>query len=259
MTISLVTRIQHTSLYERMIASALSTAYGKINALSELDTEHMPYCAQTYNRLFKRGESDIVCFVEDDVEFLSPDWDRIAEELFTEFDMDILGVVGSRVYNGGGYFDSGSDYSEGLICGNHEGETHVRIMGERKRYVPVRVIDGMLMFVRQSFFEKESFDEKNFDQLFYYDTDLCLRSGKVGVTSDILVKHSKPPEFYGKYPDAMKPVEAYDPILEDKHRLFRRPRGNQVCCMVSLDTFNREGQTACHRKFKEKWKIPVLA
>ena len=257
--IDLITRIQHESLYKRMIESALETAYGPFNSLSEIDTEHMPHCAETYNRLVKESKGDIFCFVEDDVEFLSPDWDRVVEEVFAEYDPDILGVVGSRAYNGGGYFDAGSAYSEGLICGNHEGETHVRILGEKKRFVPVKVIDGMLMFVKREFFEKEPFDEKNFDELFYYDTDLCLRSGNVGVTSDILVKHSKPPEFYGKYPDAMKPVEMYDPILEDKHRLFRRPRGNQVCCMVSLDTFNKEGQTNCYRTFKDKWKTHALA
>ena len=260
--IDLITRIQHMGLYERMRESALRNAYGPFNAFSEIDVEGLPHCAETYNRLAKKCNGDIIGFVEDDVEFLSPDWDRIVGEIFAEYDPDILGVVGSRVYNGGGYFDSGSEYSEGLICGNHEGETHVRIMGERKRFVPVKVVDGMLMFVRRTFWEKEPFDLENFDELFYYDTDLCLRADRVGVTSDLLIKHSKPPEFYGKYPTAMKPVSVYDPILEKKHNLTRKPsepRGSPICCMVSLETFKKEGQTECVRRFKEKWQAPVSA
>lgn len=257
--IDLITRVQHESLYNRMITSAQDHAYGLFNALYEKDQDGLPHCAETYNRLAEKAQSDILCFVEDDVEFLSDDWDRIAEEIFLEYDADILGVVGSRSYSGGGYFDSGNDYSEGLICGNHEGKTHVRILGEKKRFVPVKVIDGMLMFVRKSFWEWEKFDQETFDELFYYDTDLCLRSNKVGVTSDILVKHSKPPEFYGKYPKAMKPVTVYEPRLAEKHHLIKQPLGNPICCMVSLETFKQEGQTECFRKFKDKWKIPVSA
>ena len=256
--IDLITRIQHLSLYDRMRESAMATAYGRFNAYSEVDMEGLPHCAETYNRLARKAKSDIFCFVEDDVEFLSPDWDRIAEELFLEYDPDILGVVGSRNYSGGGYFDSGNEYSEGLIAGNHEGKTHVRILGEKKRFVPVKVIDGMLMFVKRSFWEREPFDAKTFDELFYYDTDLCLRANLVGVTSDILVKHSKPPEFYGKYPAAMKPVGVYEPLLAEKHGLVKKPVGNPICCMVSLETFQKEGQTECYRNFKEKWQ-PALA
>lgn len=257
--IDLVTRIQSMPLYERMLESAKDNASGELNFFSEMDIEGMPYCAKTYNAMSQKGKSEIIGFVEDDVEFLSKDWDRYVQDIFLEYAPDILGVVGSTVYNGGGYFDAGNDYSEGLIGGNYQGQTHVRIFGKKKRFAPVKVIDGMLMFVSRSFFEKESFDEKNFDELFYYDIDLCLRAPIVGVTSEILIKHSKPPELYGKYPAAMKPVSYYDPILEKKHGLIRQRSGNQMCCMVALPTFEKDGQTECYRRFKEKWLAPVSA
>ncbi len=254
--IELMTRIQSPVLYERMINSAFGNAYGRFLHNTETDIEHMPKCAETYNRLANSSDADILGFVEDDVEFLTQDWDRIVEEIFLEYDCDILGVVGASEYNGGGYFEAGNKSSFGLVACNKskdEQETYVRILSPRYRYRKVRVIDGMLMFCRKSYWEREPFDEKTFDELFYYDIDLCLKSDKVAITCDLLVKHSKPPEFYGKYPANMKPASAYEPILLERHGLVKKPIANQMCCLVSMETFKKYGQSESFRNFERKY------
>ncbi len=262
MKIDLITRIQSMRLYERMRASALHTVNGRFNSLSEVDVINLPKCAETYNRLAAQSKADIFCFVEDDVEFLTDDWDRIVEELFLEYDPDILGVVGATEYHGGGYFESGRENSFGQIACNKsktDESTWVRVLSPWHRYKPVKVIDGMLMFMRRGFWEKYPFDEKVFDELFYYDVDACLEADRVGITSEILVKHSKPPEMYGVYPPAMKPASAYEPLLLERHGLTKKPVGDQTCAFVSLDVFRKDGQTKCFEGFKEKYKCASAA
>lgn len=255
--IQLITRIQNMGLYERMMRSARNTAFSAVHRSHEIDTEGLPKCAETYNRLAFKSNAEIFCFVEDDVEFVSNDWDRIAEELFAEYDCDILGVVGASEYHGGGYFEAGRENSFGQVACNkskNDQETWVRVLSEHHRFKKVKVVDGMLMFVRREAFLREPFDEKTFDELFYYDIDLCLKSDKVAITSEILVKHSKPPELYGKYPANMKTVDQYELIFLDRHGLTKRPIGDQTCCFVSLDRFKKDGQTECFKQFERKYK-----
>lgn len=259
--ISLITRVQSPTLYDRMTKSANDTAFGEFEAYSEQDKVHLPKCAETYNRLASQCTGDILCFVEDDIEFLSNDWDRIAEDLFTEYDCDILGVVGSTEYHGGLCFEAGREYSFGQVACNKsktEEETWVRILSERFRYKKVKVIDGSLMFVKKDFFLKERFDEKTFDELYFYDFDLCLRSEKVAITSDILVKHSKPPEMHGVYPKHMKTIDQYEPTLLERYGITKRPSRNQTCCFVSMDTLKRDGQTECFKQFERKYQCALV-
>ena len=249
--IDLITRIRDLTLYKRMLDSAKDTACIKFDNHFDIDTEHKPKCAETYNRLGKQSGSDILCFVEDDVEFLDRNWDVHVEEIFAEFKPEILGVIGSTKYEGGKYFDSGYKFGVGMIAGN----TGIRILGPKTRYTPAKVIDGMLMFVSKEFFQKEQFDE-TFNGLFYYDIDYCLRSKKVGVTS-LLVKHSKPPELYGVYPKDMEPIEVYTPEFEKRWGKGSGEVENQQCCLVTLETFKKHGQTECLNRYREKFKVCV--
>ncbi len=257
MTIELMTRIQSPKLYFRMRDSAMQTMAEPLAASSEIDDIGLPKCAETYNRLAAKSKADIFCFVEDDIEFLSPDWDGVVEDIFLEYGPDILGVVGATQYHGGGPFDTGAAHSVGLIGCNkskEDEETWVRILSPYYRYKKVKVIDGSLMFVKRAFWEKEPFDEKTFDELFYYDLDACLKSDHVAVTCDILAKHSKPPRMYGVYPKAMKTAGDYEPILLERHGLTKKPPQDQTCCFVSMETFKKQGQTECFKGFERKYQ-----
>jgi hypothetical protein len=247
--IDLLTRVRDIGLYHRMMKSAKELACVPFENHFEIDEEGKPKCAETYNRLGRKSTADILCFIEDDVEFKQRNWDVHIEEIFAEYKPDILGVIGSTEYEGGKYFDMGYQYGVGMI----EGNPGIRILSVMSRYTPCKVIDGMFMCVSKDFFEREQFDE-TFHGLFYYDIDLCLRTSKVGVTS-LLVKHSKPPELYGVYPHDMEPVEVFTPDFEKKWNFSSNPVKNQQCCMVSNETFKKYGQTECLNRYREKYKV----
>lgn len=234
-----------------MVKSALRTACDSVGILSEMDEEGLPRLAQTYNRLGKSSKADILCFVHDDIEFLSDGWDNAVQELFVEYPVDLLGVVGTTEYAGGRLFDAGTQYGLGHYCCEKDGVSKVKFLSKSFRYKPAKVIDGMIMFVRKSFFDRESFDE-SFDELFFYDMDLCLR-GRVGITTNVFVKHSKPQDLYGKYPANLKGIEAYTAAFNAKHGFSERPIGNQVCGSAPLELFLQKGQNELYAGFSERY------
>jgi hypothetical protein len=248
--IDLITRVRTPALYERMLASAKKTASDPFEAHFELDTDNLPKIAETYNRLAGESKADILGFVHDDIEFLSDNWDGVIHELFAEYDADIIGVVGTTKYEGGRIFDSGTEHALGHFCCIIGKENAVKILSRAHRYTPASVVDGMLMFCRKSFWDKEPFDMA-FDELFFYDTDFCLR-GKVGVTTNITVKHSKPAELYGKYPDALKPISFYEEIFNKKHGFTTKEPGYQGCAVVLLSDFERLGINYPHDQFMKR-------
>ena len=250
MKIDLITRIRDKSLYKRLVKSAKDTAYLKVGYLSEVDSIGLPKMADTYNRLGKQSDADILCFVHDDVEFISKGWDNKLREIFITYNPDILGVVGTDKYIGGATFDTGINHSHGIIMGNNG----VRVVSNRYAYKQVEAIDGLFMCVSKKFFNKNKFS-KEFDELYYYDIDLCLRSKKVGITSDILVKHSKPEKLYGKYPDNMKSEKIYGKIINKKYNLKPEPVQDQRCCQVSLDRYIKEGHDNLYIKFCEDYQV----
>lgn len=251
MKIDLITRVQYSDLYDRMILSATKTCDGNFGNLYEKDDIGQPEIAATYNRLSKQSKADILAFVHDDVEFLEPGWDTKIKDVFAEYKPDIVGVIGSKDYRGGGCFDAGN--AVGMFA-NCEG---VKIISPKKSFEPVMVVDGLLMFVERDFLEKQRFDEK-FDGLFYYDIDLCLRSNAVGVTS-LLVKHSKPQERYGIYPNGMRPREDYDPLMYEKHGMGRPEKKEPPCFLTTMEEFKKNGQTHSYNVFCDRFKQKVPA
>lgn len=254
MNIDLITRYRTKEMLDRMLLSATSTASGKFGLLAEPDSEGLPKCADTYNRLISQSKADIVCLLHDDIEFLSKGWDREARELFVEYKPDILGVVGTTRYLGGKIFSSGRPNTVGAYCCDQDGKAYVKVFSKKYRYLKVAAVDGMIMFVDRKYWEKNPFDEA-FDELFFYDIDFCLRAKHVAITSSILVKHSKPKSLYGKYPEKMKPITAYSGKFNEKHGLAPISIGDQTCAMATLSDFRTIGQNALQLAFESKYGV----
>lgn len=250
MKIDLICRYRSEDLLRRLTGSAFKNAIGEFGVISEFDKEGLPKIAESYNRMASKSNADILCFVHDDVEFLSEDWDSTVSDLFEEFEPDVLGVVGVTKYDGGRTFDAGNPHMAGVVCVDQKGTAFVKCLSPKFRYKKAATVDGLIMFVSRKYWESNKFDE-SFDGLFFYDIDLCLR-GNVGITCSILVKHSKPKELYGKYPEAMKPIETYWDAFHAKHGLTSPVLGDQACAMTSLDDFYRNGQTDCYEWFRRE-------
>lgn len=246
MKIDLFCRTRYPELYERMSKSVFETSKN-VDIFREKDEIGEPRLVETYNRLIPKSNCDVVGIVQDDIEFLDKDWDNTIREIFTEYKPDILGVIGCSMYRGGGVFDMGSRFGVGMIADSKG----VRILSSRERYAKAKVLDGCLLFISRRFLKKEPFD-KNFDGLFYWDIDLCLRAKEVGV-ANILVRHSKTKELYGKYPEGMKLRKNYEDYFEEKHEMRQGKQESQACCLATLELYRKLGRNECFKKFEEKY------
>lgn len=231
--IQIITRIKYPELYRKMQESARATAKGPIMFTAAHD-DGQPKIADSYNLLGITSMADILLFVHDDVIFMSEGWDeKVKDALALGF--NVVGVVGSKEYNGGMVFDSGREHSTGRICGIKDGKRTVRLFEHRAEIEPVKVVDGLFMAVTREHFIKTLFDE-SFDGLFFYDTDFCLRSNCAVV--DILVSHEKPDHLRGVYPSGMRPIFDYSPKLNRKYGFPDvNPVGDQSCEAMLLEDY----------------------
>ncbi len=226
--IELCTLSMYPDLYEKMVATAKSTARKEISFRSLKGDESIKI-ARSYNQMGSESKADILLFVHDDIEFLSNGWDVKLEEALKEY--DTAGVIGAWEYNGGRVFDAGIPKCLGKIVSNVEGERWVKVLDEVNGPSPAMVVDGCFLAVTKEHFNKHKFDEQ-FDELFFWDLDYCLESRCCVV--DILVAHIKPPKYYGKYPPNLKPITNYWDKFHAKHGLTPQPQKNQVCNAIKL-------------------------
>lgn len=230
--IQILTRVRHPELYRKMQESARATAKGPIMFTMAMD-DGQPRVAESYNLLGVTSMADILLFVHDDVVFLSEGWDeKIKDALSLGF--DVVGVVGSKKYEGGMVFDAGREFSAGRIACLREGKRMVRIMNHLSEVEPVKVVDGVFLATTRDHFGRTGFDQQ-FDGLFFYDMDYCLRSNCAVV--DILISHEKPAHLFGDYPKDMRPMSDYEPLFNRKHGFGVAPIGDQRCQMVALEDY----------------------
>ena len=226
MSIDIVTRVRYKDLHQRMMDSALSTFMVDAPGFKYEYDDGQPRIAKTYNRLGKSSKADILVFAHDDIEFLSPGWDSVIIEALSD-GVDVVGVVGMEKYNGGKFMGSFPEGAVGKWVTLIDGKKNVKSLNPKSG--PVRVVDGMLMAMTREHFIKILFDEQ-FDGLFFYDLDFCLRSRCAVV--DILVGHNKPEQYYGKYPSDMNPIGDYWDRFHDKHGLDKNTKSIPVPCVA---------------------------
>lgn len=254
--LSLITRVQYPDLYRRMINSALGRSSGEsIEFINAPNPEGLPVITPTYNRLAERARGDILIFLHDDIEFIEDGWDARIVEFFANTDFDIAGVVGVDKYDGGLMVSAGHPHCFGKFTNRSGDEMKVNLYGPRCENKRLVAVDGMFIAVRADRFRSHKFDEK-LDGLFFYDLDYCLGE-KVGLL-DILIAHYKPADLFGKYPEAMKTMESYEPYFYSKHGL--NPTGfvgdTRSLCATQED-YSLYGHDKLWSMFREKYLANV--
>lgn len=151
--------------------------------------------AEVYNEAMAKSETDILCFVHDDIDFVMNGWDKKMIDIFdSNQEYGILGVVGAKQYSNGGWWHSQQKYHVGQILHSKNGLTW---FSEYSPYVDfpileeVCTIDGLFIGVNKQKI-KLPFDD-DFKGFHFYDVSFCIRNFlegcKIGVSNDIRVLH----------------------------------------------------------------------
>lgn len=183
--------------------------------LVAIDNSHGQYnIFQAYNEGVRRAKGDILCFMHDDVFFLSKDWGKIVEQIFNDNTIGALGV------DGGHYmpdcpcswtscyttsFHTWRDDKDG-VCREYSNAE----FSNGQRLVEVASIDGLWMCIHRSLFDTIRFDDKTFTGFHCYDSDICMQilaaGYRIKVTYDVNVVHNS----YGTYnPQFFRNIELW--------------------------------------------------
>jgi len=135
--------------------------------------------AKVYNHYAARAAGDILCFMHEDVLFLTDDWGREMESFYASHpEAGVVGFFGSQVKTASpspvGYFRKydASNYRRHPHSGGFA-ETDVRRTGQDD-WSPVVQVDGMCMIVCREVWAECPFDGERFDGFHLYDLDFSV-------------------------------------------------------------------------------------
>lgn len=151
---------------------------------------------EAYNKGVELSKYSFICFMHDDIQYLTENWGNLALARFENNQVGAIGISGSPYLS----LFPGPWWSSGLITKyivelDNIKETLVNISYKKPQNNAVEVValDGVWLFVRKSVFNKIKFDNSSFKGYHFYDLDLSMQLKKSGFillsVFDILIKH----------------------------------------------------------------------
>ena len=178
------------------IASTIGCEY----ELCVIDNSRNDYNIFTaYNEGVRRAKGDILCFMHEDIVFLSNLWGQVVVDFFEKHEeAGLLGVVGGQfIPDTPAYWgDGGCDY--GVIKQGYYDEkgtylSEIRGNAFDGRELEVAAVDGQWFCIPKALFNKIEFDTASYSGFHSYDIDICMQIAvggrKLYITNDILIEH----------------------------------------------------------------------
>ncbi len=151
---------------------------------------------QAYNKGVELSKYSFICFMHDDIQYLTDNWGKLALVHFENNQIGAIGISGSPYLSlfPGPWWSSGL-ISKFIVEVDNQKETLVNISYKKPQNNAVEVValDGVWLFVRKSVFNKIKFDNSSFKGYHFYDLDLSMQLKQSGFillsVFDILIKH----------------------------------------------------------------------
>ena len=200
--------------------------------------------SRAYNQGAAKAVYDTLCFLHEDVAFLTEDWGKIIIRELEENNSSLIGLAGSQYKPAfiSGWTTGIEDYDRVNIFqrGNDGVNHHYYSNPQKETMSPVVVVDGVCMFIRKQVFDRFRFNEE-ISGYHFYDLDLSLRLHNAGLK--VLVSFSVDLVHFsmGKFDDSW-----FREAL-NFHRSFRKILPRQI-------SGNRISGSAI-RKIKMMWAV----
>ena len=190
-----------------------------------------------YNKCAEQARYPYLCFVHEDVEFLTPNWGRMIAEKLREESCGVVGFAGSiiKTYCPIGWRlgrrDTRSHYVQFMRGKFHKKHSE---SSSKEDYSQVVTLDGMCLFVRREVWAEHRFDEVLLDGFHGYDIDFTLsvaQSHKNWVCNLVDIVHYSEGAYSAAWLETMQqlcdkwrkhlPIVAY-PMSEAELRRFQQ-------------------------------------
>lgn len=158
-----------------------------------------------YNTGAAEAAYDILCFVHDDVTFLTPEWGvRTAAHFVQQEALGLIGLAGSRYKSaaisgwatGQPAFDCCNIFQVGKSGAPQR--VYLHPAGQPDNLVSVRTLDGVWLCMRKTVWQQYPFNEEKLPGFHFYDLDISLRVSQrymAGVVFDIDLVHDSMGSF----------------------------------------------------------------
>ncbi len=212
--------------------------------------------ARVYNRLAGRARHPLLCFVHEDVRFLSPPgWGREITAFYSAHpEAGVVGFAGSQVKTraDSGWGNLRPYNRQNLVQhGGSGGARTIRLNPAREPFSRVTVLDGLCHFVPKAVWETHRFDEVTFPGFHLYDLDF---STQVALDRSNFVCHTVLAEHFS--PGSCN--EAWGVATDDYH-LKWSAKLPISCVPLTPDQLERCEAYSAYRALRELLKKPGIS
>lgn len=168
---------------------------------------------KVYNLCAKQAQYDLLCFVHEDVRFLTQGWGKLLAPKLGEAKCGVIGFAGSTVKL---RQLTGWNTCRKALRTHYvqymKGRKHKQCVNpEENEYSPVVTLDGLCLITRREIWERTPFDEDTFRGFHCYDLDfslaVCLRHVNY-VCHMVLVEHFSEGAFSLSWLEELKRLHA---------------------------------------------------
>lgn len=137
---------------------------------------------KVYNRLAEMAQYDLLCFIHEDIQMLTPGWGARLSEKAMENSTGVIGFAGSSIKTKTLSGAHHKYYSHCNVIDAKEGESVT--ISHRKTtdidFEPTITVDGICLFMRKKVWQQTKFDETTFTGFHLYDLDISVASIRLG-------------------------------------------------------------------------------
>lgn len=202
MMISVIVSSGNPENFDRL-STSLSKSIGISYELIKIDNPGTMGICKAYNNGAAKAQYDILCFVHDDVRFVTQDWGPNLLSYFrSDENIGVLGVAGSTCKSRmpASWWQPAVNNVEPKRCNLVQHFKHTAKDKEHNIVNPchesksiVAALDGVFLAMKKEVWSEHKFDEKLLKGFHGYDIDISLNIGKKRnnyVVYDILLEHA---------------------------------------------------------------------
>ena len=151
---------------------------------------------EAYNKGIELSKYPFICFMHDDIEYLTHHWGKLAIKHFENNMVGAIGVSGSPYLSifPGPWWSSGK-ISKYIMEVDKQTASLINIEYQKPIHNALEVValDGVWLFIRKAALKDIHFDENRFKGYHFYDLDIFMQLKKAGFillsVYDVLIKH----------------------------------------------------------------------
>lgn len=211
--ISIIVCSRHTSPDESFVKN-INDTIGVPYELVHIDNSANEYSIfSAYNKGIELSRFPFLCFVHDDVEFMTPNWgEKLLDHLQHLPNVGLVGVAGGKAvlkvpYDWSSYYPMCNIIHSGFDKDNKLVDVPKRIPKDQlEKSDTCVVLDGVFLAAQREIFKRIRFDE-SVGGFHCYDLDICIQATNAGyqnsVIFDVDLRHYSRGCFNEKYIEAI--------------------------------------------------------